>query len=438
MVCVQDRRVREIEILMQSKNRMRPQAIPTTAVFFAALFLSASSVMLAHAATPLQGASGQSTPATTAAPGSRITGTVTAISGNVLTVKDDKGVESKVTVQDSAKILQLPAGSRNLATAKPIAVADIAVGDRILAKTAPAEGGGFTASTVLAMKQADVAQTQQHEREEWLTRGISGVVKSVDPAAQTITVTTGNGAATKTVIVQASKSTDIRRYSPDSTKFDDAKSATFDQIKPEDQLRAKGDKNADATELAANAIVAGTFRNIAGTVVSVNPAANTVTVNDLATKKPFIVNVSTDSQLHKLSPMMAQGIAARLKGGSGASGGQGGPGGAAGHAPPGASAAPADSGSQASSGPSQGAPGQRGGGNLQQMLNRAPTIQLADLKPGDAIMVLTTEGVAPGAATAITLLAGVEPLLQASPGASQSVLSASWSLGGGAPGGDTQ
>ena len=54
-------------------------------------------------------------------------------------------------------------------------------------------------------------------------------------------------------------------------------------------------------------------------------------------------------------------------------------------------------------------------------------------------MVLTTEGAASGgAATAITLLAGVEPLLQASPSASQSVLSASWSLGGSAPGQDAQ
>ena len=45
-------------------------------------------------------------------------------------------------------------------------------------------------------------------------------------------------------------------------------------------------------------------------------------------------------------------------------------------------------------------------------------------------MVLTTEGQNSGAATAITLIAGVEPLLQASPGASQSVLSASWNLSG--------
>ena len=48
-------------------------------------------------------------------------------------------------------------------------------------------------------------------------------------------------------------------------------------------------------------------------------------------------------------------------------------------------------------------------------------------------MIVSTEGAEGGAVTAITLLAGVEPILQSSGG--QSILSP-WSLGG-APGGDT-
>jgi hypothetical protein len=393
-------------------------------------------------AAPVQAA------AAPAAPGSRVSGTVTAIAGSVLTVKDDKGVESKVTVADSARVLQMPAGAKSLSAATPIKVSDIAVGDRILAKTTP-DGNNFTASTVVAMKQADVAQKQQEDRQDWQTRGISGLVKSVDPSAQTITVSTGSGLTAKTLIVQVSKSTTVRRYSPDSTKFDDAKPATLEQIKPGDQLRAKGDKNADGTELTAEDIVAGTFRNVAGTVVSVDAPANKVVVTDLATKKPFTIDVNADTQLHKLSPMMAQGIAMRLKGGAAGAGTPGAaPGGAAG---PGTSAAPAGGAGQSGgagdgTGSRQGhvpganggqppaaggAPGQRGGGDVQQMLNRAPVLALADLKKGDAIMALTTEGQAPGEATAVTLLAGVEPLLQASPSASQSVLSASWNLGGG-------
>jgi hypothetical protein len=431
---------------IQPGKRTRGKALMMALATVAGLNLLAPAPAVA---VPVQA---PSAPAAAPTPGSRFAGTVTAIAGNVLTVKDDKGTEAKVTVPDSAKLLQLPAGAKSLSAATPIKISDIAVGDRILARTAP-DGSNYTASTVVAMKQADIALKQEKDRQDWQTRGISGLVKSVDPAAQTVTISTGSGATAKAVVIQASKTTTIRRYAPDSTKFDDAKPATLDQIKPGDQLRSKGDKGADGTEFTAEDIVAGTFRNIAGTVVSVDAAAKTVTVTDLATKKPFTVEINADTQLHKLSPMMAQGIAMRLKGGSPGTGSSAGPG--AGGAS-GAGVAPASGGSGQSTGaggagagswqghaagangnggpaPSGagGAPGQRGG-DLQQALNRAPVLELADLKKGDAIMVLTTEGQAPGEATAVTLLAGVEPLLQASPSASQSVLSASWNLGGGA------
>jgi transcription antitermination factor NusG len=422
---------------IQPGNRMRGRAL--------AVVLATGLVWPALApawAAPVQAAAAP-------APGSRVSGTVTAIAGSVLTVKDDKGTESKVTVPDSARVLQLPPGAKSLSAATPIKVSDIAVGDRILAKTTP-DGSNYTASTLVAMKQADVAKVQQSELQDWKTKGVNGIVRSVDSAAQTVTISTGNGPTAKTIVIQASKTTNIRRYAPDSTKFDDAKAVTLDQIKPGDQLRAKGDKNADGTELAADAIVAGTFRNIAGTVVSVDASANKVVVNDLVTKKPFTVDVNVDSQLHKLSPMMAQGIAMRLKGGGAGAGAPGAaPGGAAGSGSPTASSGGAGQSGGAGGGASasqghaaganggpptaagSGALGQRGG-DVQQMLNRAPVLELAELKKGDAIMVLTTEGQAPGEATAVTLLAGVEPLLQASPSASQSVLSASWNLGGGA------
>jgi len=403
---------------IQPENLTRARAgklpLALAAACLAALPLSFSTRCLAAPAAGL-------IQAPAAAASGRVAGTVTAVAGNVLTVKDDKGVESKVTVPDSARVLQLPAGAKSLSAATPIKVGEIAVGDRVLAK-ATADGGNCTASTLVAMKQADIAQMQQRELQEWRTKGVSGLVKSVDAAAQTVTVATGNGATAKTLVIQASKATNIRRYAPNSTKFDEAKPATLDQIKPGDQLRAKGEKNADGTGIAADAIVAGTFRNIAGTVLAVDPAANTVTVSDFATKKPFTVSINADSQLHKLSPMMAQAMAMRLKGGAASPSGTA-PSGAPSRSP--ADQPPSEAGA---------APGQHGG-DLQQALNRAPILQLADLKKGDAVMVLTTEGQAPDSATAVTLLAGVEPLLQASPRASQSVLSASWNLGGGEGGG---
>jgi hypothetical protein len=61
------------------------------------------------------------------------------------------------------------------------------------------------------------------------------------------------------------------------------------------------------------------------------------------------------------------------------------------------------------------------------MLNRAPAIQLSDLKKGDAVMLVTTPGTTN--VNGITLLAGVEALLEAPE--SQDLL-ANWSVFSGA------
>src|SRR5256885_15591788 len=88
-----------------------------------------------------------------------------------------------------------------------------------------------------------------------------------------------------------------------------------------------------------------------------------------------------------------------------------------------------------------GGSGRPGGGSsadLQQMITRMPAATLADLQKGDAVMVVATEGGANGVATVITLLGGVEPILEASPKSSASTILSPWSLGTGAGGGTVQ
>jgi hypothetical protein len=67
-------------------------------------------------------------------------------------------------------------------------------------------------------------------------------------------------------------------------------------------------------------------------------------------------------------------------------------------------------------------------------MSRVPSATLADLNKGDAVMIVATPGVQDDGATAIVLLAGVEPILQA-PDGGQSILSP-WSLGSAPPGGE--
>jgi hypothetical protein len=68
---------------------------------------------------------------------------------------------------------------------------------------------------------------------------------------------------------------------------------------------------------------------------------------------------------------------------------------------------------------------------MARLLLRSPEIHAGDLHKGDAVMIVATAG-NPDEATAIRLVAGVEPMLEASATGSQSMFSSAWSLGGGA------
>ncbi len=364
-------------------------------------------------------------------------GTIKTISGNTITLTTDAGSDVTVVVQDAAKLVRVAPGQKDLKDATPIQFQDLQVGDRILVLGKLADDGkSVLARSVVAMKQADVAQKQAHEREEWQRHGTAGLVSSVDAASNTVMISLPSIGEKKSVTIHLSNATVLRRYAPDSVKFDDAKPAPLDQIKPGDQLRARGARNADGSELTADEVVSGSFRNIAGVISAMDASAGTLTLQDLATNKPVTIKVTPDSQLRILPAPMALGIAMRLKGAPAASSAQGNGGSAASSAqaskpaasPAGASGAggPAGSGRPAGAG---------GSGSFQQAILNMPQKTLADLQKGQAVMIVATAGGPNGIPTAIMLLAGVEPILEASPNGSASTILSPWSLGG-APGGE--
>lgn len=351
----------------------------------------------------------------------RAVGTVKAITGNVITLATDSGSEVEVKVQESTRMLRAEPGQKSLKDATPIQLTDLQVGDRILVRGGPSgDPKTLLALSVVVMKRSAIEQKQERELDDWHKRGVGGLVSAVDAPNSTITLsTTVLGAGARKVAVQVSKDTVIRRYAPESVKFDDAKPGTLDQIKPGDQIRARGTRSADGSELAAEEIVSGSFRNIAGTVSSVDATQKTLQVTDLLTKKPVSVAVTAESQMRKLPPMMAQRIAARLKSEGGT------PPNGAGAAPGPNPAAPSAGGpppGQLASGPGPGP-----GADFQQMLNRLPSATLADLQKGDAVMIVTTQGTGT-AVTAITLLSGVEPILTAPSSSARAAFLSSWNL----------
>jgi len=182
-------------------------------------------------------------------------------------------------------------------------------------------------------------------------------------------------------------------------------------------LQAKGTKSADGLSMQAEEVISGSFENLSGQIASVDQKAGTITLKDLATKRTLTVNVTANSDVRKMPLQMAAAFAARSNGGASAGGGRRGGGGAGG-----GDASGGDAGGMRRS----------AGADLSQMISRMPTITLADLNKGDAVMIVASQAT-PGASTvtAVTVLSGVDPILTANPNGGMDL---SMSLGGGGGG----
>jgi hypothetical protein len=333
------------------------------------------------------GVLGQSQSDRTPAAAGQVIGEVTALDAQSrqISLKTDQGEAVAVTVGDSTSFRRVPPGAQDLTKATRIAFSDLSVGDRIVAIGQRSDDRKKVAArAIIAMSRSDLAQKRLREQEEWQKRGASGTVSAVDPGANGFTIKSGP----MNVAVQPSSKTEYRRYAPDSVKFSDARPSSLAEIKVGDQVRVLGDKGGDGASIAAERIVSGSFRQIAATVSSVNAEAGEIVVKDLATKKTLMVRVNSDSTMRKLPSAMAAALARRYQ------------------------------------------PGAATGESTGQMLDRLPAMLLSDLRPGDAIMLSSTTGSDPARVTAVMLLAGVEPLLTASPTATRDIMSG-WNLGGG-------
>ncbi len=356
-------------------------------------------------------------PAIVAQTPTRYLGSIAAIQGNDVTIKTAAGDEHQFEVPSSTTIRRIEPGQTSLSNAVAMPFSDLAVGDRLLVLLSSSSTGATPqAAEIIAIKHEDVVKRQEQEAQAW-DEGVGGLVKSVDASTGTIVVSAGAGLTTKTVTVNTTPSTVLKRYAPASVSYAEAKPAPIADIHPGDQLMARGTKNADGTELTAQEVVSGSFRNVSGLVTSVDGGNQTIVVKDLLTKKPVTIHITPEAQMRDLPERMAQFIAMRLKG----------------EAPGGMRGGRGENGrpeSGGGGGMSRGGPGMGEGGrgemNPQQILSRAPAIQFSDLKKGEAVMLVATQGTSD--VTAITLIAGVEPLLEAP--ASQDLLS-SWSMNNG-------
>lgn len=326
--------------------------------------------------------------------------------GMQLILKTDAGTLVTVTLSDTTSYMRVAPNATTLDGATKITLAEVAEGDRVMAMGRVSDDRkSATARVVVVMSKADIAQKQEAERADWKKRGILGVITALKPESKEITITTRSMAGQQPLTIPVSEKVEMRRYAPDSIKFADAMPAKFEELKVGDQVRALGQRNPDGASFTAEKVVTGSFKSVAGVVTAIDVATGEVKINDMQTKQPLTVVIKQDSVLRKFP----------------AAGGMGGmmivrPAGAPGAGQP------------ASGGPGARPGGGGGGGvfmNIQDMLERLPTIAVADVKVGDTIIVSSTQGADPTRLTAISLISGADTLLnmlaarqpQAGPGA---------------------
>jgi hypothetical protein len=348
---------------------------------------------------------------------------VNSSSGQLL-VKTAAGNVVAVNVSEKTTYERMPPGETDRTKAVTTSFTEITVGDGVVARGfVAADRKSVPAQQIIVVSQSDIARKQEKERAEWRRRGVSGIVSSVNPSTQEITVASRSMMGQpQTVIIPISTKVSLRRYPPDTVpKYSEAKPSKFEEVKVGDQLRALGDKTPDGTHLSAEEVIFGTFKIAGGTVTEINAATNQIKITDLQTKKPLTIVFKPESIIRRLP----QG-AAMFGGGAGGPGGpgtqapgqarpQGGPGQTAPGGP--GQTAPGGPGQTAPGGPGQTAPGgpqgsRPGGvGSMADLLERLPTISINDLKVGDVVLMSSLPGADPTQLTAIQLVSGIEPLL---------------------------
>lgn len=341
------------------------------------------------------GGQAQSTQAPGAA--SQVIGEVTAMVAQLgqISIKTDKGEGVTVIVSDSTSFRKVPLGAQDLKTATRIALSDLGVGDRIIAiGRRPDDQNRIEARSVIVMSRSDLMQKRQREQDEWQKRGIGGVIIALNPASREITIRAQTVTSTKKVVVALPPGATLRRYAPGSIRFSDAQPSRIEELKIGDQVKARGTRSEDGTNFSAEELVSGSFRNLAATVIAVDADRGTIQVMDLASKIRIQARVLPDSTLRRLSPAVAKILATHVSSGS----------------------------TTASSVEGH------NGRDLQSMIEALPPLSLAELKPGEAIVISSTTGDDPTQVTAITLLAGVEPLFKVSTRGGRSPDIGSWNL----------
>ena len=312
---------------------------------------------------------------------SSVVGTVVSVekTSKTVTIKNDQNVSVLIKASDTTVCLRVPAGAQSLEQATPIQFDEIDAGDRVLSRGTKNESD-FSALRIVVLSKDDVAKRREKDLEQWRTRGVAGVVKTLNPETSEISVELRGSTPSSTLAISASGS-QFRRYTPASIHFEDARQSKFAEIAVGDQIRALGDKSADGKSFKAEAIVSGSFKTIGATLTAVDLQKGEMLATTLDQKKPIQISTLKESSVRRIPATLVPTIAQKAR-----------------------------------------APGQTG--EVQQLIDALPAVALTDLKVGDVVSITGIREQDDIRITAIKLVAGVDAVLRAmapAPGRPQTV-----------------
>ena len=314
-------------------------------------------------------------------------GTVKSLQPETAEIQIAPDLGEPVNVKVSSKTIaqRIAPGERDLKKAATITVGEIAPGDRVLVALEP---GTTDLRRIVVMAAAEISKRDEADRQDWLKRGVAGVVREKKGNAIAISVRGGTGEQSLTLV--ATDKTSFRRYWPDSIKFADAKKSSIGEIAVGDQIRARGEKNSDGSTLKAEDIVFGAFQTRVGLIVSWTAGSGLLTVAESGTGKQLTVHVGPDAQIKAMPSFGVPG-----EGGMG----RGGP-------PPGAG------------GPPNGMPGRSlpaadsGPPDIVRMVEQLPPGSQENLVAGKSVIISSTKGLKPDEMSAITLVVNADMLIR--------------------------
>ena len=307
-----------------------------------------------------------------------------------LKVKPDDAAPVSLKLSSETTALKVAPGEKDLKKAATVRLSDLSVGDRVLVTL---DAVTSDVRRIIVMSSADIAKQEEAERQDWVKRGISGIVTA--KANDQITLSMRGFQGPVQVTVRIEEHTKFKRYATDSVKFSEAKPSNLQEVNVGDQLRARGRKSEDGLKVAAEEVVFGTFLTKAGSIASINSEAKEITVRELGTGKLLVVKLTSDSQLKKMQDF-GGGLFGAGRSGFPAGRGDTGARGASGAAEPGR-------------GPMSGAGGQR---DIGQMLERMPATTIAELKSGESVVFSSTKDAQADQLTAIMLVSNADALIR--------------------------